>query len=314
MEFRDYYETLGVSRSATAEEIKRAYRRLARKYHPDVSKEPDAEAKFKAMKEAYEVLKDPEKRQAYDQFGENWKAGQNFEPPPEWQRDFSFDGGGFGAQEGFSDFFETLFGGAGRGDFGAQFRTRARDGDDASARIRISLEDAYRGATKQISLQDTERDASGRLQRKRRTINVRIPKGITEGKRIRLADQGEPGFGQGARRGDLYLTVEFDPHPVFEARGKDIHVTLPVTPSEAALGRTVKAPTLGGPVDLKIPPGSNSAKQLRLKGRGLPGSPPGDQYVKLMVTLPPKLTPRARELYEQLEREAAFDPREALGV
>lgn len=321
MEFKDYYNTLGVERTASDDEIKRAYRRLARKYHPDVSTEPDAEARFKEMKEAYEVLKDPEKRAAYDRFGEHWQAGQTFEPPPEWERDFTsarrgFDGGG---AEGFSDFFDTLFGGGRRSPFDSGFgSTGHRDvrmhGEDVNARIAVPIEDAYRGSTRQISLDVPEVDSSGRLVRKRRTLNVTIPKGIMAGQRIRLEDQGGPGVGSGTRPGDLYLKVEFEPHPMFEADGRDIHVTLPVTPAEAVLGRTVQAPTLGGPVDIKIPAGSSSGKRLRLKGRGLPGNPPGDQYVELKVVTPNKVSRKARALYEQLERAESFNPRAALGV
>ncbi|MDH4049711.1 MAG: DnaJ domain-containing protein [Gammaproteobacteria bacterium] len=316
MEFQDYYKTLGISRSATADEIKRAYRRLARKYHPDVSKEPDAEAKFKAMKEAYEVLKDPEKRAAYDQFGANWRAGQEFEPPPQWQRDFASGGGAFEGGEGFSDFFESLFGGqrGPRGGAGHRQHEFRVDGGDINARIVISLEDAFHGATRQISLDVPERDAQGRVSSKRRTLNVRIPKGIVAGQRIRLENQGNPGAGSGSRAGDLYLAVEFERHPFYEARGKDIHITLPVAPWEAALGRTVKAPTLAGPVDLKIPGDASSGKRLRLRGRGLPGQPPGDQYVGLAITLPPETTAKARALYEQLETAQPFNPRAELGV
>ena len=330
MEFRDYYSTLGIERSASAEEIKRAYRRLARKYHPDVSKEADAEARFKEMKEAYEVLKDPEKRTSYDQFGENWQAGEDFQPPPDWQREFGFSQDGFGNSsghaegfggEGFSDFFDTLFGGArgqrgsSRDGFGGSgYREVRMDGEDINAQITISIEDAYQGATRQITLEVPEADAAGRLVRKRRTLNVTIPKGIMAGQRIRLEDQGGPGLGSGAQSGDLYLKIDFDPHPVYEARGRDIQITLPVTTSEAALGRTVKAPTLGGAVDLKIPPGSSSGKRLRLKGRGLPGEPPGDQYVALKIVVPDQVSDKTRALYEALEQEESYDPRKLMGV
>ena len=320
MEFKDYYTTLGVERSASDDEIKRAYRRLARKYHPDVSTEPDAEARFKEMKEAYEVLKDPEKRQAYDRFGEHWKAGQNFEPPPDWGREFTFSQRGFddgGGGEGFSDFFDTLFGGRSpfeRGFGRREHREVRMHGEDVNATLTIPLEDAYRGTTRQISLEVPEVDASGRLRREPRTLNVTIPKGIKAGQRIRLEHQGGPGVGSGAQSGDLYLKVEFEPHPIFEADGRDIHVTLPITPAEAVLGRTVKAPTLGGAVDLKIPPGSSTGNRLRLKGRGLPGSPPGDQYVELQIVTPTKVDRKTRALYEQLDQTESFDPRAGLGV
>ena len=319
MEFKDYYTTLGVERDASDADIKRAYRRLARKYHPDVSTEPDAEARFKEMKEAYEVLKDKEKRAAYDRFGEHWKAGQKFEPPPEWEREFTFSQRDFGGArpEGFSDFFETLFGGHSQfdGGFGQGRRGEVRmHGEDVNAHIAIPLEDAYRGTTRKISLDVPEVDASGRLTRKRRTLNVTVPKGVMAGQRIRLESQGGAGVGTGTRAGDLYLKVEFEPHPIFEASGRDIHVTLPVTPAEAVLGRTVKAPTLGGSVDLKIPPGSSTGRRLRLKGRGLPGNPPGDQYVELKIVTPAKVDEKARALYEQLEQIESFNPRAGLGV
>ena len=314
MEFKDYYETLGVSRSASADEIKRAYRRLARKYHPDVSTEEDAEARFKEMKEAYEVLKDPEKRKAYDRFGKDWKAGQNFEPPPDWQKDFTFRTDGFSAgdEEHFSDFFETLFGGGSRESFGGG--GPSRHGQDVNATMTIPLEDAFHGTTRQISLDLPARDASGRFVNKRRTLNVTIPKGVTEGQRIRLEDQGGAGAGSGARPGHLYLKVGFEPHRVFKPDGKNIHVTLPVTPAEAVLGRTVKAPTLGGPVDLKIPPGSSSGRRLRLKGRGLPGTPPGDQFVELRIVTPTHASDRIKELYEQIEQSDTFNPRTGFGA
>jgi curved DNA-binding protein len=325
MEFKDYYTTLGVARSATGDEIKTAYRRLARKYHPDVSKEPDAEARFKEVSEAYEVLKDAEKRAAYDRFGENWQAGQDFQPPPDWAREYSFspDGSGgsagMGGADGFSDFFDTLFGGGRRGPFqggfgGSSQREMRMDGEDVNARITIPIEDAFRGSKRQITLEVPEVDASGRVSRKRRTLSVTVPKGIKAGQRIRLENQGGAGLGAGTQSGDLYLTVEFEPHHIYEARGRDIYVTLPVTPAEAALGRTVKTPTLGGAVDLKIPPGSSTGKRLRLKGRGLPGTPAGDQYVELKVVLPDKVNAKAQALYEQLEREELFNPRKTMGV
>lgn len=314
MKFKDYYEVLGVERSASQDDIKRAYRRLARKYHPDVSKEPDAEARFKEMREAYAVLKDPEKRSAYDQFGENWKAGQDFQPPPEWEgrAGAGFGGQDFGGAGDFSEFFETLFGGR-RGGFGYQAGGGRMRGEDASAAITIPIEDAFRGATRTLSLEVPEIDASGRLSRRRRTLNVRIPKGVTAGKRIRLEKQGGPGVG-GGPAGDLYLTVEFEPHALYRAEGKDLYLELPVTPWEVALGRKVKVPTLAGTVDLKIPAGSGSGKSLRLKGRGLPGNPPGDQYVELKVVVPPAADAGARELYEKLEREHDVNPRAKLGV
>ncbi|MGD8415883.1 MAG: DnaJ C-terminal domain-containing protein [Pseudomonadales bacterium] len=320
MKFKDYYETLGVERSASADDIKKAYRRLARKYHPDVSDDPEAEARFKEMKEAYEVLKDPEKRAAYDQFGENWEAGQDFQPPPGWDGSFTFSTDDLGGAEHFSDFFETLFGGGGRqGDpFGrggySGYREVRMNGEDVNARIQISIPDSFSGARRQVTLEVPEMNSDGRVVRKRRTLNVTIPKGVTAGTRIRLEGQGGPGLGAGTRPGDLYLTVEFAPHPIYEVDGRDVHVKLPVTPAEAVLGRTVKTPTLGGTVELKIPPGSSSGKRLRLKGRGLPGNPPGDQYVELSITVPQHPDEATRELYEALEQAGAYNPRQTMGV
>ena len=292
MRFRDYYETLGVARGASQDDIKRAYRRLARKFHPDVSKESDAEARFKEVGEAYEVLKDSEKRAAYDRFGKDWKHGQEFRPPPGWERQFDFGGGGFSGGSGFSDFFETLFGRDGFA--GARGPMRARGGDQ-SATIEIPLEDAYRGATRNITVGG-------------RTLSVRIPKGVTEGQRIRLGGQGGAGAG-GGPAGDLYLTVAHAAHPLFRAEGRDVHLKLPVAPWEAALGATVAVPTLGGKVDLKIPRGSRAGRSLRLKGRGFPGRPNGDQYVTVEIVAPPADSPEAESLYRKMAETMPFDPR-----
>ena len=307
MQYKDYYKTLGVARDASQDDIKRAYRKLARKYHPDVSKEPDAEARFKEVNEAYEVLKDPEKRRAYDQFGANWKEGQEFRPPPGWERGFDFAGGGYTGHGDFSDFFETLFGRAGRG---AGVRLR---GEDQVARISIPLEAAYRGDTQSITLSMPEVGPDGYITRTTRTINLRIPPGITEGQRIRLAGQGVPGLG-GGPAGDLYLEVSFQPHPYFHVDKRDIFLDLPITPWEAALGHTVTVPTLGGSVELKIPAGSQTGRKLRLKGRGLPGDPPGDQYVVLKIVTPPAHTEAAKAFYERMARELPMNPRAGLGV
>jgi curved DNA-binding protein len=321
MEFKDYYDIMGVARGSSQEEIKRAYRKLARKYHPDVSKEPDAERRFKEVGEAYEVLSDPEKRRAYDTLGADWKAGQQFRPPPDWEQSFqfgergrrgfsgSFSGSGAG---GFSDFFDSLFGqAAGRG-------ARARDfeakGEDYQIEIGLTLDESYNGATKTLSLQLPEIDpATGRAQERNRTLTVRIPKGVTDGQRIRLPSQGGAGIGGGSR-GDLYAMVHFLAHPFFRAEQRDIHLQLPITPWEAALGATVKVPTLGGPVDLKIPKGSRADQKMRLKGRGLPGTPAGDQIVELQIVAPPATTPEAERLYRQLGDALSFNPRSNLGV
>lgn len=311
MEFKDYYKVLGVSRDATQDAIKRAYRKLARKYHPDVSKEPDAEARFKEVAEAYEVLKDPEKRAAYDRVGGQWQAGQDFRPPPNWNTDFEFRGGGFTEAGDFSDFFETLFGRATPGARGSQ--GLHLKGQDQHAKIVISLQDAYRGSTRTMTLQTPELNNEGHVISHTRSLNVKIPQGVTEGQRIRLAGQGSPGFG-GGPKGDLYLEIGFAPHPHFHAKQRDIYLELPVTPWEAALGTTVAVPTLGGNVELKIPPGSQSGQKLRLKGRGLPGNPPGDQYVILRIVIPMADTPEAKALYEKMARQMPLNPRAELGV
>ncbi|MCP5142680.1 MAG: DnaJ domain-containing protein [Chromatiales bacterium] len=322
MEFKDYYQTLGVARDASADDIKKAYRKLARKYHPDVSKEADAELRFKEVGEAYEVLKDPEKRTAYDQFGNNWKAGQDFRPPPGWDAGFEFRGAGGGgfAGEGFSDFFESLFGqkfgggGGGPGMGGAGFnagfggRPRRRQGEDHHAKVMVALEDAYQGATRQLNLSLPEQDAQGRVHSRERTLNVKIPAGVTEGQRIRLAGQGAPGL-NGGPTGDLYLEIAFKPHPRFRAEGRDIYVDLPVTPWEAALGQKVPVPTLGGELSLKLPEGAQSGQKLRLKAKGLPGSTPGDEYVILKMVTPPADNPAKRAIYERMAEAMPFDPR-----
>jgi curved DNA-binding protein len=314
MEFKDYYQILGLARDATQHDIKRAYRKLARKYHPDVSKEPDAEERFKEVGEAYEVLKDPEKRTAYDRVGKQWQAGQEFHPPPDWDKGFEFSGGGYtDADVGhFSDFFRTLFG-QGRGhDFHEHATFRAR-GSDQHARIMVDLEDAYHGAARTLTLTTPELDNQGNIVSHTRTLNVKIPKGVMEGQRIRLTGQGAPGFG-GGPNGDLYLEVELQRHPLFRAEQRDIYLDLPVTPWEAALGRAVIVPTLGGKVELKIPAGSQSGTKLRLKGKGLPGNPPGDQYVVLRIMTPPADTPEARALYQTMAEKMPLNPRAELGV
>jgi len=312
MEYRDYYKILGVARDASQDDIKRAYRKLARKYHPDVSKEPDAEEHFKQLQEAYEVLKDPQKRAAYDQLGSQWQAGQEFRPPPNWDAGFEFQGGGFTSANAadFSDFFESLFG---RG-FGAAPRGpfRAR-GEDHFAKILIDLEDAYRGGSRTITLRVPTLDEHGRVQTRTRTLNVHIPKGIKEGQHIRLAGQGTAGHG-GGPAGDLYLEIAFKPHPFYRVDGPDVYLDLPVAPWEAALGAMVKAPTPSGVVELHIPPGSASGRKLRLKDRGIPGHPPGHLYAVLVIALPPADTEQARNLYRQMQRELTFNPRRHLGV
>ncbi len=315
MEYKDYYKIMDLKRDASQDEIKRAYRKLARKYHPDVSKEKDAEERFKALGEAYEVLKDPEKRAAYDQLGSNYKTGQDFHPPPNWDSGFEFSGGGFtdSSGAGFSDFFEELFGRQARGAHAGSHASFHARGEDHHAKVTIDLEDAFHGATRSISLQTPTLDEHGQMRLLNRTLNVKIPKGIKEGQQIRLTGQGSPGMGQGAQ-GDLYLEIHFNPHSFYRAEGRDLHMQLPIAPWEAALGATVKTPTPEGTVDLKIPAGSNSGSKLRLKGRGIPGKPPGDIYVTLSVVTPPANSDETRAIYQDMASKLAFNPRADLGV
>jgi len=312
MEFKDYYQIMGIRRDASQDEIKRAYRKLARKYHPDVSKDPDAETRFKELGEAYEVLKDPEKRAAYNQLGANWKAGQEFRPPPDWDQGFEFHGSGFtGADaEQFSDFFDSLFG---RGSFGGTRREFHARGEDSYAKVLIDLEDAYHGVSRTLTLKYTALDQDGRPQLRERRLKVRIPKGIHQGQHIRLAKQGGPGMGKG-EAGDLYLEIEFRPHPCYHAEGKDVYMDLPVAPWEAALGASVQVPTPAGTVDLKIPAGSAAGRKLRLKGRGIPARVPGDLYMVLKIALPPADTEAAKSAYRTFEKALKFNPRASLGV
>ena len=312
MEYRDYYKIMGVGRDATQDEIKRAYRKLARKYHPDVSKDPDAEQRFKELGEAYAVLKDPEKRTAYDQLGADWKMGQDFRPPPNWDQGFEFhrgDTGGLGAED-FSDFFESLFG---RGDFRGGF-TRADHrpftarGEDTYAKIVVDLQDSYLGATRSVTLKHTEIGKDGRPTIRHRTLSVKIPKGVRPGQHIRLARQGSPGAG-GGESGDLFLEIAFRPHPNFHVEGKDVYLNLPVAPWEAELGASVKTSTPAGNVDLTIPPHSKAGRKLRLKGRGLPGKEPGDFYAVLQIALPRAATEAQKAAYREFASAFDFDPR-----
>ena len=329
VEFQDYYETLGVSRDATDAEISKAYRKLARKYHPDISKEKNAEEKFKQLNEAHEVLKDSETRKRYDALGRNWKAGEQFTPPPEWQEMFggfangggsfefsSSDFGGTAAGGGFSDFFNAIFGG---GMFGPTDRSGAMfnratmpiRGQDHEAKLVVTLEEVYHGASKLISFDAPEMDRSGQLVTKKRSYQLTIPPGITNGKVIRLSGQG--GRGQnGGQNGNLLLKVKFKKHPVYWTRGSTVLTKLPITPWEAALGAKIPVPTLGGPVTLTIPAGAQGGQQLRLKGRGLPISATerGNMRVQVSIAVPEKLSDRERELMETLREESAFSPRD----
>lgn len=312
MQYKDYYDIMGVDRGVSQDDLKKTYRKLARKYHPDVSKEPDAEKKFKDVGEAYEVLRDPEKRAAYDQLGANWKAGQDFNPPPGWDGGFDQSGGFRGRSSqggGFSDFFDELFGqhGAGGG-----FGQRNAKGEDHQAKILIDLDDAFNGAKRTISLRLPKAGPDGRMVHQERSLSVSIPKGIKAGQRIRLTGQGAPGpMGQA---GDLLLEIQFKPHTVYKVDDTDLSMDCPITPWEAALGAKITVPTPNGKVELNVPAGARSGQKMRLKGRGIPGKTPGDLYVVLQITNPPADTDEAKALYEEMRDKLAFNPRSRLGV
>jgi DnaJ-class molecular chaperone len=338
VKFHDYYETLGVQRAATTDEIKKAYRKLARQYHPDVNpNDKSAEEKFKEISEAYEVLSDPEKRKRYDQLGAGWKAGADFTPPPGWtpwegvRVEYGDIGDIFGAAGagGFSDFFETLFGVKSGGTRGVPFAMRGRD---VEAEMEIPLEDAHRGATRTITIQaaapcptcngsgavgnkpcPTCRGAG--IVRRPRTLDVNIPAGVRNGSVIRLAGQGEPGMG-GAPPGDLLLRLRLKPHRLFSVTSEgDVQIELPVAPWETALGASVNVPTLDGSVEMSIPAGAQGGQRLRLRGQGLNrrGGGRGDEYVRLKIVIPQKLSEKEKELFEQLASESRFNPRELIG-
>ncbi len=332
MEFQDYYKILGVDKTANDADIKKAYRRLARKYHPDVSKEKNAEAEFKKVNEAYEVLKDKEKRAAYDQLGPNWKAGQDFRPPPGWEQSFGGGGaefrsftGGQGQGGGFSDFFESLFGGGGfrqggfsqggfsqggfhQRDFGqaqqdpfGQQAQQSQKGEDIHAQLTIDIEDAYHGANKKVNLQVPAKNEFGHTQMKLTSLNVKIPKGILSGKKIRLKGKGSAAKGYG-EAGDLYLEIHYKPSNQYKVEGKDIIFTVPVAPWEAALGASITVESLVGKKTVKIPPNTNSGKKLRLKEKGMPGNPAGDFYYQLMIMNPPVDSEEQQQAFEALQK------------
>ncbi|KUJ83010.1 cytochrome C biogenesis protein [Microbulbifer flavimaris] len=316
MEYKDYYQILGLERDAKQDEIKRAYRKLARKYHPDVSKEEGAEDRFKEVSEAYEVLKDPEKRAAYDQVGSGYHAGEDFRPPPGWDQGFEFHGGGYteADPEAFSDFFESLFGRAGFSHgFGAGQRQQFHaQGENTHAKIAIDLEDSYRGGTRQITLKHSEFGDDGRPRLRERKLNVKIPRGVTEGQQIRLAGQGQPGIGEG-KPGDLFLEISFNPHSLYEVDGKTVYLNLPVSPWEAALGAKVQVPTPEGSVNMTIPANSKSGGKLRLRGRGIPAREPGDLFVVLKVVAPPAHSEAEKAAYQAFSDAFEFNPRSDMG-
>jgi curved DNA-binding protein len=287
MQYRDYYEILGLTRAADADEIKRAYRKLARKFHPDVSKEKNAEEKFKEVQEAYEVLRDSEKRAAYDQLGRDFRNGQQFRPPPDWAQRFGQHGGQrFSDLNGFSDFFSSLFGGSGVGSAGSP------QGDADAGHLDVTVEEAFGGTKRRVAINEHGRQ---------RQVDVQIPAGVAEGQPLRI-----PGIGG---RSSLIFRIRLRPHHLYEVAGKDVQIELPLAPWEAALGAKVAVPTLGGTVELTVPAGAQSGQKLRLRGRGLPGNPAGDQFVTIKLVTPAAQTATEKEAYERMKRDLNFDPR-----
>jgi len=323
VQYKDYYETLGVSRNASRDEIQRVYRKLARKYHPDLNKKAGSEDKFKEINEAYEVLKDPEKRKKYDQIGSGWQQGDNFRPPPGWEHNFDPGSGQQGRQENFfwssdggdySDFFESLFGGQFQQGFtgseGRQPFSRQQRGSDHEAILRIPLEEAFRGGTQTITMQSTAPSGHGGVSSSEKRYDVKIPPGILPGQKVRLSGQGGKGSGGGGS-GDLFLKVEVEPHPRFQLKGRDLYTELAITPWEAALGANIDIQTLSEPVTLKVPPGTQSGQKLRLRAKGMPNpkGSPGELYAVIQIKVPKSLSKKERQLFEELSKVSGFKPR-----
>lgn len=318
VEYKDYYKLLGVSKSASQEDISKAFKKLARKCHPDLNPgDATAEARFKEANEAYEVLKDPQKRKMYDQLGPNWQHGQNFQPPPGFEN-MHFGGGGGFDPGGFSDFFETIFGAGGGGgfrqggfqDMGGGYGRRPRRGGDAEASLELTLEEAFRGGPKTVTVQEQVAGLGGMPTLRSKNLEVKIPAGVKDGARIRLGGQGNPGA-SGGPAGDLYLRIRIQPHPRFKVDGDNVVIDLHLTPWEAALGATVNVPTLERDVELSVPPGVSSGQKLRIRGRGLGSKGKcGDQLVRIMIKTPKGLTDDERALWEQLAAASTFSPRD----
>jgi curved DNA-binding protein len=322
LEYKDYYKILGVSKKASDAEIKKEYRKLARKYHPDVNKATDSEQKFKEVGEAYEVLKDAEKRKSYDQYGADWKTGkeqQQYQQQhrQQQQQDAGFGsgggfdfGGGFGGSADYSDFFESMFGGGQRRG-GSARQTASQKGEDINASITIPLKDAFQGSARKISFDTPAFSPEGHQTNKLVNLNVKIPKGIKNGQKIRLAGQGAPSY-NGGEQGDMYIKVEFEKDRTYEVNGADIYIHLPLAPWEAVLGTKVDVPTPAGNIKLKIPAGSTQGKKLRLKGKGIPSKKPGDLYAVINIVLPPADDEMSRKVYEEM-KDLNFNPRANFG-
>jgi curved DNA-binding protein len=326
MKFTDYYKTLGVERDASPEDIKKAFRKLVRKHHPDLNKASDAQVKMQEINEANDVLSDKEKRLAYDTLARRQAAGADFSPPPGWADGFEFsgraaNGADAGPDQDYSDFFEALFGASARRRPSGSSRSFAGDdtfgesmrGADHHSKMTIRLEDSFTGAVRELTLRSPELESSGQVVLRERTLQVNIPKGVYAGQQIRLAQQGAKGLGDGPV-GDLYLEISFLPHPLYRPDGRDLYVSLPLTPWELMLGASIKVPTPGGLVEMNIPAGSQPGKKLRLRGRGLPAKEPGDEYLLLEVALPPADSEKARAFYKNMSEELSFNPRAHLGV
>jgi curved DNA-binding protein len=309
MEYKDYYTVLGVQKTATADEIKKAYRKLARKYHPDISKEANAEEKMKEINEANAVLSDKERRAAYDQLGSQYKNGQEFRPPPDWNAGFEYSGSGMPGSDSaeFSDFFADLFGQARHARNADGYKAR---GEDHHAKVFVDLLDAFNGTTKGISLKSPYQDAQGHVYLKERVLNVKIPKGVKEGQHLRLPGQGDPGYGGGAS-GDLYLEIHFKPDLVYSVQGRDLYKKTPITPWEAALGSTIIVSTPKGDVKVKVPENAKTGNKLRLRGSGIPAKDAtGDLYLIIEIVTPPANSEKARQFYQKMADEFSFNPRE----
>jgi curved DNA-binding protein len=306
MKYKDYYKILGVERDADIDAIKKAYRKLAHKYHPDVSKDPAGEEKFKEIADAYQTLKDPEKRAAYEQLGSH-QPGQDFQPPPDWGKQFGDTPFSFDDLD-LSDLFAGLAGGKQRA--GRQRGTFQMPGQDYEVTATITLQDAARGTTVDLDLAVPEYDENGQLHRVQRAFKARIPKGATDGQRLRLRGKGGKGLG-GGPDGDLYLNIALHPHALFRVSGHDLYLDLPLAPWEAALGAVVEVPTLSGPVRLKVPPGTRAGQKLRLAGRGLPKprEGAGDLFAIVQIVVPSVLSEHERALFKQLADGSSFNPR-----